>query len=162
VLGDQAFKDGKYDDAIRNWQHAMVDDPQNGGLVMLLAQAYFAKGNYDEAAGAVQHGMQLLPQDKWGVVVQNFKELYGNNRTYTNQLRALEAARTKQNSPALRFLLGYHYAYLGFPQQAVRELEKALKLNPQDELARQLRDLMKAELGPAVKPGPDLAPQGAI
>ncbi|HVC97470.1 MAG TPA: hypothetical protein VND64_27555, partial [Pirellulales bacterium] len=77
-------------------------------------------------------------------------------------LRALEAARTKQDSPALRFLLGYHYAYLGFPQQAVRELDKALKLNPQDELARQLRDSMKAKLGPDVKPGPDLAPQGAI
>jgi len=153
-LGDQAFKEGNYDDAIHHWQHALVDDPHNGTLVMLLGQAYFAKGHYDEAAGAVQHGMQMLPQDKWGLVVEHFRELYASNQTYTNQLRALEAARKKDASPAIHFLLGYHYAYLGHPQQAVRELEKALKLHPQDHFAAQLRDLMQGKLTPAGRPAP--------
>ena len=152
--GDQAFKAGHYDDAIHHWQHALVDDPQNGALVMLLGQAYFAKGHYDEAAGAVQHGMQMLPQEKWGMVVEHYRELYASNQTYTDQLRALEAARKKDATPATYFLLGYHFAYLGHPLQAVRELEKALKLHPQDHFATQLRDLMQSKLTPAGDPPP--------
>jgi tetratricopeptide (TPR) repeat protein len=150
ALGDQAFKADRYDDAIHNWQHALLDDPQNAGLVMLLGQAYFARQNYDAAAGAVQQAMQMLPADKWGVVVENYPELYSGNQAYTDQLRALENARNqKPDSPALRFLLGYHYGYLGYPQQAVRELDHVVKLNPQDKTASQLRDLMRSRLSPA-------------
>jgi tetratricopeptide (TPR) repeat protein len=145
-MGDEAFREGNYDDAIHEWQHSLVDDPQNGGLLLLLGQAFFAKGEFDQAAGAVQQGMQVLPQDKWGTVVQHYQELYPSNATYTNQLRALEAARNaKPDSPAIRFLLGYHYAYLGHPKQAVRELDKAVELNANDQLARQLRDLTQSK-----------------
>jgi len=154
-MGDQAFRDGQYDAAIRNWQHALLDDPSNAGLVMLLGQAYFAKGSYDEAAGAVQQGMQMLPQDKWGAVVENRRELYGNDQAYANQLRALEAAAKEQpDSPALRSLLGYHYAFLGYPQQAVREIDQTLKLNPKDEVARHLRDFVGGTAGAGGAPGP--------
>ncbi|HVC92302.1 MAG TPA: tetratricopeptide repeat protein [Pirellulales bacterium] len=153
LLGDRAFKANRYDEAIHNWQHALLDDPSNAGLVMLLGQAYFAKGSYDVAAGAVQHGMQMIPQDQWGVVVQNYRELYSHNQAYTDQLRALERARNeKPDSPALRFLLGYHYGYLGYPKQAVHELDLAVKLNPEDKLASQLRDLMQSKLSPAATP----------
>jgi tetratricopeptide (TPR) repeat protein len=158
TLGDLAFKQGRYDEAIQNWQHALVDDPQNAGLVMLMGQAFFAKGSYDEAAGAVQQGMQMLPQDKWGIVVQNYGDLYGNTQAFTDQLRALEAAVKQQpDSPALRFLLGYQYAFIGYPPHAVRELDQALKLNPQDQIASQLRDLMRGKLGPAAAP-PQVVP----
>jgi hypothetical protein len=144
TMGDQAFQEGRYDDAIHDWQHSLVDDPQNGGLLLLLGQAFFAKGDYDQAAGAVEQGMQVLPQDKWGTVIEHYPELYPDNAAYTSQLRALEAARKeKPDMPALRFLLGYQYAYLGHPNEAVRELDKAMELNSQDQLASQLRDLAK-------------------
>jgi tetratricopeptide (TPR) repeat protein len=153
LMGDRAFKANRYDEALHDWQHALLDDPSNAGLVMLLGQAYFARGSFDGAAGAVQHGMQTIPQDQWGVVVPNYRELYSGNQAYTDQLRALERARTeKPDSPALRFLLGYHYGYLGYPQQAVRELEAAVKLNPEDKLASELRDLMQSKLSPADMP----------
>jgi len=72
---------------------------------------------------------------------------------FTDQLRALERARNdKPDSPALRFLLGYEYGYLGYPKQAVQELEQAVKLNPEDKLASQLRDLMQSKLSPAGTP----------
>jgi tetratricopeptide (TPR) repeat protein len=150
ALGDQAFKAGRYDDAIHYWQHALLNDPQNAGLVMLLGQAYFATQRFDVAAGAVQQGMQMLPSEKWGLVVQNYAELYSGNQAYTNQLRALERARSqKPDSPALRFLLGYHYGYLGYPQQAVQELDVVVKLNSHDTIAGQLRDLMRSKLSPS-------------
>lgn len=148
--GEADFKAGRYDDAIKNWQHALVDEPRNGALVLLMAQALFATGKFNEAAGAVQGALSVLPQDKWGVVVENYAELYGDPADYTQQLRALEAARKKDtDQPALRFLLGYHYAYLGYPREAVRELNKGLELAPKDEVAKKLLDATTGRLNPA-------------
>jgi Flp pilus assembly protein TadD len=145
--GEADFKKGDYKAAAYSWRHAALDDPQNGVILMMLGQALFATGQYDEAAGAVQQAMQLLTDDQWGVVVTNYRELYGKTGDYTNQLRALEKAiKQKPDDPGTRFLLGYHYAYLGYPSHAVKQLDKALELAPQDELAKKLRDLMSAKV----------------
>lgn len=149
ALGEQDFNAGRYSDAVSDWQHALVDDPQNGGLLMLLGQALFATGQFEQAAGVTQLAMQIVPQDKWGAVVTNFRELYPPNNDYTTQLRALESSVKAQESPAKRFLLGFHYGYLGYPKEAVRELDKAVKLNPKDQLAADLRKLMAVKLSPA-------------
>ena len=146
--GELDFKAGSYEGAVRNWKHALVEDPNNGALVLLLAQGLFATGQYDQAAGATQMAMQMLPQEKWGAVVENYKQLYGNIGDYTNQLKALEKARdAKPADSALRFLLGFHFGYLGHPKQAVRELDKTLELNGKDEGARKVRDFFAAKLG---------------
>ena len=128
---------------------------------MMLGQALFATGNFDEAAGATQAAMQTLPKDQWGVVASNYKELYGSVQDYTNQLRALEkAVSDKPDHPGQRFLLGFHYGYLGFPQQSVDQLDKVLKLAPTDEVAKKLRDEMQTKLpkpaAPAVLPTPNV------
>ena len=145
VQGEVDFKAGNYTAAESDWRHALVDDPNNGALVMLLAQALFANGRFDEAAGAVQHAMQMLPADKWGAVVSNYAELYRGNQDYTDQLRRLEAARLAASSPALQFLTGYHYGYLGYPKNAITELDKAITLAPQDQAAQKLRGVMAAK-----------------
>jgi hypothetical protein len=145
-LGEDAFKAGNYSDAVYNWRHALVDTPQNGVLAMMLGQALFAVGSYNEAAGVTQMGMLLLPPDQWGVVVKNYRELYPNIQNYTDQLRALERARKeKPDDPALRFLLGFHYLYLGYPSQATRELDKVIQLEPKDEFAQKLRAVANGE-----------------
>ena len=145
--GENDFKKGDYKSAVYAWRHALLDDPQNGVLALMLAQGLFATGSFDEAAGAVQQGMQLLPEDQWGVVVSNYKELYGKIGDYTAQLRALEkAAKEQPDDPGLRFLLGYHYGFLGYPQQAVKQLDKTLELAPADQLGQKLRDQFNAKL----------------
>jgi hypothetical protein len=46
---------------------------------------------------------------------------------------------------------------LGFPQQAVRELDKAVQLEPRDPAARKLHDIFAAKIGaPAVGPPPQV------
>ena len=155
--GELEFKDRNYKAAIKSWRHALVDDPQNGVLVLMLAQALFADGQFDEAAGAVQQGLSLLPDDQLGVVVSNYKELYRSVQDYTNQLRALEkAAKAEPDEPAKLFLLGYHYGYLGYPTHALKKLDELLKIAPEDQMAHRLRDLMAAK-APATeeKPTPD-------
>jgi hypothetical protein len=159
--GELDFKAGKYQAAARDWQHAMIEDPKNGAIIMLMAQALFAMGQYDEAAGATQAGMQMLPEDKWGVVVSNYSQLYGNIQDYTDQLKALEKARdAKPDSPALRFLLGFHFGYLGYPKQAVKELDKGLTLAPKDLGARKIRDIFAAKW-PEAPPVPAAAIEAA-
>jgi tetratricopeptide (TPR) repeat protein len=161
--GEQAFRAGNYQDAIRNWQHAMVDDPNNGGVMLLVAQALFALGQYGEAAGGVQMAMQLLPENEWGTIGKNYSQLYGNIGDYTAQLKALEKARdAKPDDPALRFLLGYHFGSLNYPNQAVRELDKALDLEPKDLGAQKLRDVYARQGGLPARPAanPDAAPAG--
>ncbi len=154
--GEIDFKQGKYQAAIQNWRHALVDDPTNGAIVLLLGQAMFAAGQYNEAAGATQAALRLLPPDKWGTVVIHYKELYPNIQDYTNQIRAAEKARdAKPDDPALHFLLGFHFGYLGYPKHAVKELDKTLELAPKDELAKKLRDEFAAKLDGADKPTPD-------
>ena len=145
--GETAFKAGDYKGAAYAWRHAAIDDAKNPVLLMMLGQALFATGNYDEAAGATQAAMQALSKDQWGVVASNYKELYGSVQDYTNQLRALEkAVGDKPDNPGQRFLLGFHYGYLGYPQQSVTQLDKVLTLAPADEAAKKLRDEMQAKL----------------
>lgn len=158
--GEADFRAGNYKGAVYAWRHAVVDDPKNGVLMMMLGQGLFATGQFDEAAGATQQAMQLLPEDQWGVVVKNFRELYGKTRDYTTQLRALEKdVKTSGENPATRFLLGFHYGYLGYPSHAVKQLDKTLTLAPQDQMAQRLREIM---VGP--QPGdqkPDGKPEDA-
>lgn len=141
--GEYAFRARDYLAANRDWQHAVVDDPSNGALAMKLALAMFAVGKYREAAGTTQQVLMLLPQEKWGQVVSDYKKLYANPKDYLDQLKSLaKAAADKPNDPALRFLLGFHYGYSGRVADAVRELNKLVQLEPKDQLGRKLRDLM--------------------
>jgi tetratricopeptide (TPR) repeat protein len=145
--GEVAFRAGNYKGAVYAWRHAVIDDPQNPLILMLLGQALFATSHFDEAAGATQAAMHMIPKEQWGVVVKNFRELYGNPLDYTTQIRALEKAEAeKPNDPAMRFLAGFHYAYLGYPKEAIDQLDKGLKIAPRDEMAKQLRDEMQAKL----------------
>ena len=141
--GDRAFQARDYMAANRDWQHAVVDDPSNGTLAMKLASAMFAVGKYREAAGMTQQVLMLLPQQKWGQAITDYKKLYANPKDYSDQLKSLaKTAADKPNDPAFRFLLGFHYGYSGRVADAVRELNKLVQLEPKDQLGRKLRDLM--------------------
>jgi tetratricopeptide (TPR) repeat protein len=157
--GEAAFLSGDYSGAVKALRHAVVDDPQNALITLLLGQALFATGSYEEAAGATQAAMRQLPKEQWGVIIAHYEELYGKPKDYTNQLHALEQAiKDKPESPALRFLAGFHYAYLGFATESVDQLEAGLKLAPRDEMARQLRHEMHGKLSNPTKPPAPLLP----
>lgn len=156
--GETAFRCGDYLGAIADWSNALAAGSRSPVLCMLLGQAYFAAGNYRESAVMTQTAMHDLPPDLWGVVVSNRRELYSKSSTYVFQLQQLESAvHENPNDPAQRFLLAYHYAYLGYPQPAVAQLDKVVELEPRDELAAQLRSVMVPRLpapgAPVITPG---------
>ncbi|MBL9125659.1 MAG: tetratricopeptide repeat protein [Planctomycetaceae bacterium] len=158
--GEAQFLAGDYAGAARSWRHAIVDDPHNATLLLMMSQALFATGNYDEAAGALQMGLMQMPEEQWGVVVENYKELYAPNDDYANQLKELEkAAKEKPDDPARQVLLGYHYGFLGYPVQSVVRLNRTMELAPQDLMAQKLREVMAAKAaakGLTVEPAPKL------
>jgi hypothetical protein len=62
----------------------------------------------------------------------------------------------------LRFLVGYHFGYLNYPKQAVRELNKAVELEGRDPAARRLHDIFAVKIGaPTVGPAPGAKTQGS-
>jgi tetratricopeptide (TPR) repeat protein len=155
--GEADFIAGNYQAAVQDWQHALIDTPHSGGDMLLLAQALFATGQYQPAAGAVQLGMQMLPPDQWGNVLKHYAELYPTGTAFTDQLRGLEAARTaRPDDPAIRFLLGYEYGYLGYAKQAVAELDKGIALQPKDRGAVMMRNQFAAAAGVPEMPLPAL------
>lgn len=157
--GEAAFRSGDYAKAVYAFRHAAVDDPQNAMTVLLLGHALFATGQFEEAAGTTQAALENLPRENWGAVIKRYRELYGKPQDYTAQLRTLERAiQNKPEDPALRFLAGYHYSYLGFTKQAIDQFDRVLKLAPQDEIARQLRNKMQEKIGTPVTPGPAAIP----
>jgi tetratricopeptide (TPR) repeat protein len=144
------FRSGNYQSAVTDLQQALQRYPNNGVVMMMLAQAQFATGQYQEAARMTEQAMQLLPPEQWGVVVSNFRELYTNVQDYTRQLRALEQqAKNAPSDPTLRFLLGFQYYFLGYPREAAQQLDEAAKLAPDDSRTHSLRALVAARLGTA-------------
>lgn len=145
--GEREFFAGQYEKALKSFRHALVEDPGNGACALLLAQALFQVGNFEEAAGATQMATQLLPEDKWNVVGEHRRDLYGTHADYVKQLRALEnAIRDKRDSPALRFLLGWHYGMNGYPKEAIDQLNKVIELAPKDEVSVRVRDSIQKRL----------------
>ncbi len=145
--GEAAFKGRDYKEAVRHWRHALLDDPSSGTLVLMLAQAHFAVGEYAQGAGAVQMGMRMLPKEKWGVVVSNFRDLYSNTQDYVDQVKELEkAVKDKSKDPALRFLVGYHYLYLNYPAEALREFKSLDEEAKNDQAMKELVKVAEEEL----------------
>jgi tetratricopeptide (TPR) repeat protein len=156
--GENAFKVGDYKAAIHAWRHAIVDEPESATLLLRLAQALFANGQYAEAAGAAQQALVLLPQESWVSEAATSKKLFANRQHYEDQLKGLEkAVKENPNEPALRFELGFQYVLSGRQEEGVRELDKLLELAPQDQISRTLRDKIAAELA-----SPRRAPDGQV
>src|SRR5262249_49732873 len=95
----------------------------------------FALGRYPESAATIHAVLDVGPGWDW----KTLAGLYPSTDVYTSQLRALEAARDKdQKSAALRFLLGYHYLTCGHADNALKEFRRAAELQPQDSVSKAL------------------------
>jgi tetratricopeptide (TPR) repeat protein len=138
-LALREFRAGNYTIAAIDWRHALVDEPRNGTFALRLAQAEFARGNFTNAADALHLGMSLTPQRQWGDFVKNYKRFYGQRGAFAAQLKALEATRKENpDDPAVRFVLGFQYLYLGYPEQAATQLSVATRLSPDNVFVREL------------------------
>jgi tetratricopeptide (TPR) repeat protein len=142
-----AFKANDFQRALELTDQAIKGMPNVPITHEFRALCLFALRRYDEAAAVNYAVLSAGPGMNWTTLVG----LYSDVDSYTNQLRALEAAvRSNPNAPSTQFLLGYHYLVQGHELNAAAQFEKVSKLEPSDQLSASfVKALMKVAEQPA-------------
>jgi tetratricopeptide (TPR) repeat protein len=143
----EAFRSGDYTRALELDDQALKTTPSDATLHEFRALCLFALQRYDEAAAVLYAVLSVGPGWDWTTLIS----LYGDPETYTQQLRALENYCSQNSqSPAPRFVLGYHYLTQGHAEAAVRQFTIVNKLQPKDQLTAQLiQQIQHTEQGTA-------------
>jgi uncharacterized protein (TIGR03066 family) len=130
-----AFLEADYAKALKLTDQAVAKMPRDAVLHEFRSLVLFALRRYTESAAAIHAVLAVGP----GWDTKTLTSLYPDMDTYTAHLRALEAARNKDPKAAdVRFLLGYHYLTLGYPEDALGQFRRALELKPKDTVTASL------------------------
>jgi tetratricopeptide (TPR) repeat protein len=146
----QAFLANDYVNAQRLIDQAIPMQPKDTTLHQFRALTFFAQQKYQEAAAAIYAVLAVAPGWDWDTM----RALYPDTQTYTNQLRALEQyTKSNPNDAAARFLLAYHYLVLDALDAAARKLQSVVALQPNDQLAAYLLNMISNKGGNRPAPG---------
>lgn len=135
---ESAFRGGRFDEALRLANHALVEMPRNGNLLLFVSQSLFATGDYRGAAAAIHQASTMLDKADWGYVVKNWRDYYRGS-AYREAMDKLNTY-VKENPDVAyaRFLRAYHFGFLGQEEFARKEMTKAIELEGRDQLAIEL------------------------
>jgi hypothetical protein len=126
--GNDAFAEGKYQQALAQYNRAAAAAPLEPLPLFHQAQAHLALGRYAQAAVAVQRGLRLHPT--WASSGFQPKALYQDRAgEYAQHLASLAAVLAKNpNDDGLLLLLGYQLWFDGRQDEAVILLKRAAAL----------------------------------
>ncbi|MGI6416430.1 MAG: tetratricopeptide repeat protein [Thermoguttaceae bacterium] len=155
---EQAFRERRYEDAARLSNHAIVEDSQNGKLHLFASQTFFALGDFQSAAAAIEQAASLLDRGDWGFVVENYQKFYQGNDYVAQTDKLLDFIKANPDAPYAYLLLGYHYLFLGHKEAARENFSRAVKLESRDRLAA---ELLAMAGGPAPAPVGEIVPTPA-
>ena len=131
----EAFYAGNLKNALKLIELEIKGTPRNPDLHQFRSLVLFSMKKYDQAAAAAHVALTAGPGWNWKAL----NRLFPKTEIYTTLLRDLEQSRnTNKSSPAIRFLLAYHYLMLDHVKSAVRELEIIVELEPRDQLSAKL------------------------
>ncbi len=134
-----AFYDGNNAQALDAVEKAIGATPGDAALHEFRALVLFAEGRYHEAAAAVHSVLSVGPGWDWTTL----SGLYKDTDDYSKQLQDLEAYVQKHPDAAdAHFLLAYQYLTCGHTEAAADELKRVVKLQPTDQLAGELLELI--------------------
>lgn len=124
TLGDNAFREGRYGDAVHFYAKAIEFQPDEGVLYLVLSDALFATGDYHYGAYALRKALELEPNlldepiDKHG--------FYADPAEFERQLAVLETyVKDRPTDQDARLLLAANYLFGLRPAAAVDLLESA-------------------------------------
>jgi hypothetical protein len=130
--GRELFKQQNYQGALEKVDEAIKLLPSDATLHEFRGLCLFAMKRYQESAATIYAVLAAGPGWDWDTL----KALYPDTAVYTAQLRALEDyKKANPDKPDASFLLAYQYLVLGYPDQAMSELEQVVKLQPSDKLS---------------------------
>lgn len=137
--GLQAFRNGNYSAAARNFIRAARQNQGDPASRIHLTHALIALGRYHEALPGLRRAFQLQPKIVY--LAMDIRKDYGPNTDFEKHLAALRrAAEAEPNDPALWLLLGYAQFYSGRETEALVSLERANELTPGDYVTEALLD----------------------
>lgn len=138
--------------ALQYAEQALAIAPRDTAVHEFRALCLFALGRYREAAAAMHSLLATGPGWDWTTV----SAFYSSPDLYGAQLRELELAARRTNTPDLNFLLAYHYLIVDQTDAAVPALRKVVRMERRDQIAVQLLNMF------APAPGSDrlTRPQG--
>ncbi len=134
---EQAFKLRNYEESRRLVEHSLLEDKNNGHLLLFASHISLALQDYGRAASELDAATARLHPNDWDYLVRNIPFWYPNN-AYGNQMTALNRAiETNPNADVLT-LRGFQRACDGQVSDAKSDLEKAAVLAPHNQLVQRL------------------------
>jgi hypothetical protein len=116
-VGDAAFREGRYSDAVREYAKAVELEPGQGVLHLILSDALFATGDYHYAAYALRRALELDPTLVDSVIDKH--SFYGDPAEFDRQLELLERYLEDHFlDDDARLLLAANYLFAVKPAQA--------------------------------------------
>jgi hypothetical protein len=144
----QAFADGKYEQALRYAEQAVIDNSDNALLRFVHSQTLFATGKYTNAASVLRRALQTAVTQKQDVAFAI--DLYPDEDILNGQIDALKKAVSSEPQRAdLRLLLGYQLFGVGRYEQALESLRQAESDQPNRQAAKVLIDIIERSNQPA-------------
>lgn len=156
ALGDEAFRQGRYGDAVHHYARAVEYTPEQGVLYLLLSDALFATGDYHYCAFALRRALELEPKLLDNIIDKH--PFYGVPAEYDKQIELAERYLGEHVlDDDARLVLAANYLFAKRPAQCVDLLtssfSKSLLESHESNAARLL--LNRAEeirqVQPAVK-----------
>jgi len=134
TLGDEAFREGRYSDAVHDYAKAVELEPGEGVLHLILSDALFATGDYHYAAYALRRALELDPTLVDSVVDKH--SFYGDPAEFDRQLDLLERYLEEHFlDDDARLLLAANYLFGAKPAQAADLLQSPFSLAVRDSAA---------------------------
>jgi tetratricopeptide (TPR) repeat protein len=122
TLGDSAFREKRYGDAVHYYAKAIEFQPDEGVLYLVLSDALFATGDYHYGAYALRKALELDPSLLDKAIDKH--EFYGDPTDFDRQLAVLELyLKDRPADQDARLLLAANYLFGLRPAAAVDLLE---------------------------------------
>lgn len=137
TVGDQAFQQNRFGDAVHFYAKAIEFAPDEGVLYLILSDALFATGDYHYAAYALRKSLELDPS-----VVEMIADkhaFYTDPKEFDRQLAVLETfLQDHYTDDDARLLLAANYLFGNRPAAAVDLLESPFSKTVAESPAGQL------------------------
>lgn len=127
ALGDLAFSERRFGDAVSHYAKAIEYAPDDAVLYMLLSDALFATGDYHYAASALRKALEIEPRLVDTIVDKH--AVYNDPQDFEKQLGYLESY-LKDNflDEDARLVLAANYLFGNKPHQALDLLQSSFSL----------------------------------
>ncbi|WP_286192122.1 tetratricopeptide repeat protein [Roseomonas genomospecies 6] len=135
AVGNEAFKNQRYDDALQAFETARRHDPDHPGILLNIGNTLFRMGAFERAAGTLEQ-VRLLQPGNPDTLLSLSAALFQLGRLEGAERLARQAAAVAPNAPAVWFNLGTALKGQNRLDAASRIYSRALTIAPQHPTAK--------------------------